>query len=61
MHNLIPGRWYLTFVCEHCKTRQVLFPDLSDGTSQINAIYYVDCANCNHNGAYDSEIIERFE
>jgi hypothetical protein len=61
MHKLIAGRWYLMFVCENCQTRQVLFPDLSNGTAEIRATYNVDCAKCHQNGAYDTDIIERYQ
>jgi len=61
MHQLTLGCWYLMFVCENCETRQVLFPDLSNGTSKINATYTVPCAKCHHNGAYDSDVIERYQ
>lgn len=60
MRSLTPGHWYLMFVCAYCKTRQVLFPDLSNGTSQINANYTVTCAMCGHGNSYDSDAIERY-
>jgi len=61
MRTLTTGQWYLMFVCENCKVRQVLFPDLSHGKSKINATYHVACVSCGHQGAYDSEAIERYQ
>jgi len=61
MRNFIPGDWYLMFVCKNCETRQVLFPDLSNGKSKISATYKVACARCGHEGAYDSESLERYQ
>jgi DNA-directed RNA polymerase subunit RPC12/RpoP len=61
MHTLTPGEWYLLFVCEDCKLRQVLFPDLTGGTSKINATYAVACHRCGHKGSYESEKIERYQ
>jgi len=61
MHTLQPGNWYLIYVCNGCQKRQVLFPDLSDGKSKINASYIVDCPACGHNDSYDSEHIERYQ
>jgi ribosomal protein S27E len=61
MRTLNPGAWYLMFVCEGCHIRQVLFPDLSDGKSQINATYTVDCPQCGHQGSYDSDHIQRYQ
>jgi DNA-directed RNA polymerase subunit RPC12/RpoP len=61
MRTLIPGEWYLTFVCNGCKSKQVLFPDLSNGTSNIRATYSVACHTCGHKDAYESEAIERYQ
>ena len=60
MHTLTPGEWYLRYICEHCKTKQILFPDLSRGTATINASYSVTCPECNHRAFYDAEQIERY-
>lgn len=60
MRTLIPGEWYLMFVCKGCKTRQVLFPDLSRGKAKINATYAVSCPKCNLRASYDAEQIERY-
>ncbi len=60
MSTLTPGSWYLLFTCESCKSKQVLFPDLSKGKSQLVATYNVACPNCLHAGSYDSEKIERY-
>ena len=61
MHTLRHDKWYLMFICESCKTRQVLFPDLSDGTSKLSAIYTVACHKCGHEGSYHTESIERYQ
>src|SRR5260370_12901794 len=61
MHILTPGKWYLIFICTKCKTRQVLFPDLSNGTSKISAIYTVACQKCDHEASYDTESIEHYQ
>jgi hypothetical protein len=61
MRTLTPGHWYLIFVCKNCATRQVLLPDLSNGTSRIVATYNVVCAQCGQEGSYDSDNIERYE
>jgi DNA-directed RNA polymerase subunit RPC12/RpoP len=61
MHTLTAGNWYLMFVCERCKTRQVLFPDLSDGTSKVKATYNVLCPKCGYDGSYNTDSIERYQ
>ena len=61
MRTLIPGEWYLRFVCQGCKSKQVLFPDLSNGESKISATYGVACPDCGHEGSYDTEVIERYQ
>ena len=61
MFTLTPGSWYFLFTCENCKSKQVLFSDLSKGKSKITATYVVPCPNCRHPGAYDSEKIERYQ
>jgi len=48
------------YVCLGCKARQVLFPDLSDGKAEINAVYNVACPQCGHPGSYQPEQIERY-
>jgi DNA-directed RNA polymerase subunit RPC12/RpoP len=60
MRTLRPGCWYLMYVCVTCKTKQVLFPDLSDGKAEINAIYHVACPQCGHPGSYEPEQMERY-
>ena len=56
-----PGAWYFLFMCESCKTKQMLFPDLSNGKSKINATYSVGCPGCGHEGRYDAEKLERYQ
>ncbi len=60
MHTLVPGQWYLRYLCLNCNTTQVMFPDLSNGKSKIVATYNVNCPTCGHRGAYDAELIERY-
>jgi hypothetical protein len=61
MRTLIPGEWYILFNCHECKTRQILFPDLSEGRATLRATYRVTCAKCSHDGRYDSESLERYQ
>ena len=61
MYKLSPGKWYLIFTCEKCNTRQVLFPDLSNGGAKLTGLYDVDCDGCGHRGEYDGEEIERYQ
>ncbi len=61
MTTFTPGDWYLMFVCNSCETRQVLFPDLSNGKSDLKAIYVTDCGLCGHKGSYDGDAIERYQ
>ncbi|HKZ00738.1 MAG TPA: hypothetical protein VI750_03225 [Pyrinomonadaceae bacterium] len=60
MYTLRPGNWYVRYVCQGCKTKQILFPDLSNGTARIKADYVVTCQDCGHQASYDSEVIERY-
>lgn len=61
MRTLVPGEWYILFTCSDCQTRQILFPDLSEGRAQLRAIYKVQCVKCDYKGGYDSEILERYQ
>lgn len=61
MRTLTPGQWYLLFTCASCRSKQMLFPDLSDGKSKIRATYNVACTQCGHRASYDTEIIERYQ
>ena len=60
MHTLHPGEWYLRYVCVKCKSKQVLFPDMSKGKAPINATYRVTCTECGNQAAYDGDVIERY-
>lgn len=60
MHTLRPGEWYLRFTCKQCRTKQVLFPDLSKGQSEIKGIYVVTCLACAHKASYDVDTIESY-
>ncbi len=61
MRTLVPGEWYILFTCSDCKTRQILFPDLSEGRATLRATYKVECAKCNFIGKYESENLERYQ
>lgn len=61
MRTLIPGEWYILFTCSDCQTRQILFPDLSEGRAQLRATYKVECVRCHYIGRYDSDILERYQ
>jgi hypothetical protein len=61
MRTLVPGEWYILFTCSECKTRQILFPDLSEGRANLRATYKVECVKCNFMGKYDSETLERYQ
>jgi hypothetical protein len=61
MRVLNPGAWYLLFLCKNCNTKQVLFPDLSNGKSEINAIYHLPCPECGFEATCDAENIERYQ
>lgn len=61
MRTLVPGEWYILFTCSECKTRQILFPDLSEGRAQLRATYKVECVKCNYVGKYESETLERYQ
>jgi hypothetical protein len=57
----MPGEWYILFTCADCQTRQILFPDLSQGRAKLRALYRVQCAKCGFVGDYDSETLERYQ
>ena len=61
MRTLVPGEWYILFTCSDCKTRQILFPDLSQGRATLRATYKVECVKCGYIGKYESEILERYQ
>ena len=61
MRTLVPGEWYILFKCSECMTRQILFPDLSEGRAQLRAVYKVECVKCKYTGSYDSDILERYQ
>jgi len=60
MRTLNPGAWYLLFLCRSCKTKQILFPDLTQGKSKLLATYIVACQSCGHKASYDGAEIERY-
>ena len=60
MHTLRPGEWYLRFTCTKCGSKQVLFPDLSNGTTPVQALYTVTCLECGHKEQHGADTIERY-
>jgi hypothetical protein len=62
VYKLMPGEWYVLFSCENCKTRQVLFPDLTAGKADLSLCSYgLDCRYCAHHAYYDNRTIERYQ
>ena len=60
MHTLTPGEWYLRYICVKCKSKQILFPDMSRGETPIHATYQVTCTECSNRTNYDEDAIERY-
>jgi DNA-directed RNA polymerase subunit RPC12/RpoP len=60
MCEIVFDAWYLLFTCHNCKTKHVLLQDLSQGKSQINALYRVACRDCGFEDDYESDEIERY-
>jgi hypothetical protein len=60
MLTFTPGAWYLLFLCKGCKTKQILFPDLTKGESKLTASFTVVCSKCSHKATYQGEEIERY-
>jgi hypothetical protein len=58
--DFIPGHWYVRLVYKSCKTKHVLFPDVTDGKVKLNAFYYWTCPTCRHYDQYDSDDLERY-
>ena len=56
-----PFKWYLVITCENCGHKQVLFRDLSNGTSRIRGTYKQQCEKCQHVGYYDDDQVERYQ
>jgi len=61
MYPFTSGEWYLRYTCRRCKSRHVIFPDLSRGKSKIDATYILKCAACNYRTAYEPSDIERYQ
>jgi hypothetical protein len=41
------GRWYIAVTCEKCKSKLVLFPDLTEGKSDLQRSgYSLICPRC---------------
>ncbi len=47
------GHWYIAAECSHCKTLTCLFPDVSEGLSQLSGSYFMRCPRCKELGNYD--------
>ncbi len=53
-----PGQWYISVLCEHCKRRIILYPDLSQGKSELNnSRISLQCPECD---AETSSQVEHF-
>ena len=62
VYKLMAGEWYVLFTCENCKTRQMLFPDLTAGKADLSLCSYgLDCRYCAHHAYYDNRRIERYQ
>jgi len=48
------GTWYIVVTCDKCKSTIVLFPDLTEGKSVLDANYIVTCPRCAHKGGYQA-------
>jgi predicted nucleic-acid-binding Zn-ribbon protein len=57
----LPGKWYLVVTCNHCKVRQPLLGDLSEGKSKMTATYRWKCPQCGHEDSYEGEKLERYQ
>jgi hypothetical protein len=55
MFNPETETWYVIVTCEKCKSTVVLFRDLTEGKSALNANYIVTCGGCGHKAAYLAE------
>ena len=58
--GLTAGEWYLCCICANCRSRNVLFRDLTRGAGRIRATYMIECPACGNRTAYESEEIERY-
>jgi RNase P subunit RPR2 len=56
-----PGEWYLVVTCDSCKSMLKLFRDLSNGTSKLSGNYILTCPECQHEGAYNIDRVERYQ
>jgi ribosomal protein S27E len=53
MPQATPNEWYISVVCEHCNHRVLLFPDLSNGTSELmRSRLHITCPECEEEGSY---------
>ena len=51
-----PGKWYISVVCEHCTRRLILFPDLTEGKSDLKqSRITITCPDCRNEGSYLAE------
>lgn len=56
MPHTAPGEWFISVVCEHCRHRILLFPDLNKGKSELRqSRVQITCPQCDHDGAYVAE------
>jgi hypothetical protein len=55
-----PGRWYIAVICARCHHRVILFPDLSEGKSDLGRTQFIiTCPNCIEEGSYPAEHYEQ--
>ena len=51
-----PGQWYIAVVCGTCNHRVILFPDQSEGKSDlVKSQFTITCPNCREKGSYLAE------
>ena len=54
-----PGKWYISVICQSCKRRIFLFPDLSEGQSNLEKSQIsVKCPEC---GEMTSSPVEHYQ
>jgi hypothetical protein len=54
------GKWYVVLTCGSCGVRQPLYPDPSEGKSEIKSAI-VRCPVCQRNRFYQATAFERYK
>jgi formate dehydrogenase maturation protein FdhE len=54
-----PSKWYVVITCDSCGIRQPLYPDPSDGKSELESAI-VRCPLCKCNHFYKATAFERY-